>query len=117
MPPSQELECQLGVIKAQAVENRGIQIVYVYGILHYVVGKIICLSIRKTGAEAGARKPNRKAAWMVISTVIGSRQFSLRKNRSSELAAPNHQRIFQQATLLQVPNERGRSLVCISTLG
>ena len=55
--------------------------------------------------DAAAGHPDRKALDVVVAAV------ALGHRRPAELAAPDHQRLVEHAALLQVLDERGRSLV------
>ena len=48
---------------------------------------------------------------MMVAAVIGVRQLALAIDRAAEFAAPDHQRVVQQAALLQVLDQRRRGLV------
>src|SRR5262245_7849261 len=48
---------------------------------------------------------------MVVTTVIVIRQFALTVHGSTELSSPYYQRVIEQPSLLQVNNQRCRSLI------
>src|SRR5262249_32544881 len=53
---------------------------------------------------------------MVISTIIGTGQLALRVISAAKLAAPDHEGIFQQTTLLEIRHQRCRRLVGLAAL-
>ena len=53
---------------------------------------------------------------MMVAAVVGGREVALAIDRAAELAAPDHQRVVQQAALLEVLDQRGRGLVGVAAL-
>ena len=53
---------------------------------------------------------------MVVAAVVVRRQRPLAIHGSPELAAPHHKRVFEQAPLLQVSDERRCRLIGVLTL-
>ena len=76
-----------------------------------VVAEWAGLAVRYTPANTAARHPHTEASRMVIAAIIGGRQSSLRIICPSELAAPDHQRVLQHATLPQIFQEGRAGLV------
>ncbi len=62
-------------------------------ILSDIVAIVICLAVADTGFHARPCHKDRKAAQMVIPSIIYFSQGSLTVNRPSELSAPNDQSI------------------------
>src|SRR5207244_2047036 len=52
--------------------------------------------------------PDREAARMMVSTVLGGGQAALAVNGPAELSAPDHKRVVQHSTLFQIGDETGR---------
>src|SRR5690348_2712002 len=52
-----EFVSQFGVIDAQAVEHRGVQIVHVHAILDHVVAEVVRLSMREAAFHAASCHP------------------------------------------------------------
>src|SRR5437868_5450328 len=67
--------------------------------------KFVGAAYRLTGFDAAARHPDRIRVDVVISAGL-TRVTSFAHWSSSEFAAPNHQRMIQQAPLLQIPKQR-----------
>jgi hypothetical protein len=61
---------QLGVIDAQAMEDRGVKVVDVDGVFHYVIAEVVGLAMGKAALDAATGHPNGKAARMVITAVV-----------------------------------------------
>src|SRR5258708_26727805 len=60
--------------------------------------------------------PDRKTAWMVVPAVVIHEKLALTIIRTAEFSAPDHQGLFQQASLFQVLDQRGGSLIYVFTL-
>ena len=58
----------------------------------------------------------REAARMMVAAVIVGRQLALAIYGAAEFAAPDDQRVVEQAALLQVLDQRGRGLVGVAAL-
>jgi len=99
-----ELVGQFLVIDAKALENGGLQVMHVYGILRDVVAVIVGCAECDAGFDAAARHPNGEAATVMISTVISRREPSLTINSAAEFTTPDHERIVQHAALFQILN-------------
>src|SRR5690242_552764 len=74
---SLEFEGQLGMVDAETVKNRRVQVVHVYRILHDVVAKVVGLAVRNSGLDAASGHPDSETAWMMIAAVVVGRQLSL----------------------------------------
>src|SRR5947199_6381567 len=99
------------MVDSQAMQDRGLQVVDVDRVFNNVIAIIIRLSEGDAFLDATARHPDAEAARVMIAPVVGVRQFALAVNGSAELAAPDHQRVVEQAPLLQVQDQPRRSLV------
>ncbi len=53
---------------------------------------------------------------MVVAAVVGVRQLALAVNGAAEFAAPDHQRIVQQAALLQIGTSAAEALIGVAAL-
>ena len=87
---------QAGVVKSQKVEEGGVQIMDVNGILDDVIGKIVRPTEGESSSDACACQPNRVTAGMVISSVVISFERSLGINGSSEFTSPNDHGLIQE---------------------
>src|SRR5438093_1471857 len=86
---STEFESQLGVIDAQAAEDRRVEVVDVDGVFGDVVGEIIRLTEGETAADATSCHPHTEAARVVVAAVGFVGEFALAISRSAELAGPD----------------------------
>src|SRR5262245_14420279 len=102
---------ELRVVEAQQVEQRRVQVVHGHRVLDDVVAVIVGAPVADAGPDAAARHPAGEAARMVVSPVIGGREVALAVDRAPELAAPQHERVVQQAAAAQVGDQRGLRLV------
>ena len=98
---------QACVIDAEALENSCLQVVYVNRTLRNVVTVVVRFSHHDPGLDSPAGHPHREAAGMVIAPIIFGGQTTLAVDRSAKFAAPHHQRLVQQTTLLQIRHEGG----------
>ena len=89
------------------MQNRRVQVVHVNLVLHDVEAEVIALAERDAGLDAAARQPHRECVRMMVAAVAAA----LHHRRAAELAAPDHQRVLEQAALLQILDQRRGSLV------
>ena len=61
---------QLGVVEAQEMQNRGVQIVYVHAILDHVEAELIGIAQRQAGLDAAAGQPHREGVGMMVAAVV-----------------------------------------------
>src|SRR5262249_54108668 len=66
--------------------------------------------------DAAAGEPDREAARVVVAAVVGGRQRALAVNGAAELAAPDNQRVLEQAPLLEILDESRRGAIGVGTL-
>src|SRR5262249_25016814 len=77
-----------------------------HGIFHNVVAEIVGLPVDITSLGSSARHPRGKATRMVVASVVVFGKPALAIDGSAKLAAPNAQRILDQATPLQIGHQR-----------
>ena len=65
-----EFEGQFGVIDSKQVQQRGVQIVHVYRVLHDVVTEIIGAAVGHARLDAAAGQPDRETSRMMVAAVI-----------------------------------------------
>ena len=105
---------QSAMVDAQAAQHRRMEIVDVDRILDDVVREVIGLAERDAGLDAAAREPKREAARVMIAAIVVSGQRALAVDGAAEFPAPEDERVVEQATRLQVLDERGRGLIGIA---
>ena len=107
---------ELGVIDSQAVQNRGVEVVDIHWIFHDVVTEVIGLAEGDAAFNATAGHPQAETAWVMVAPIVVFSQSTLRVDRASELAAPDHERLIEHASLFQILNERCRGLIGLQAL-
>ena len=104
------------VVDAQDVEHRGVQVAEVDRVLGDVVAEVVGAAEFDAGLDAGAGEPDGEAAAVVVAAHVGVAQDALAKNSAAEFGEEHHERVFQQAALLQVFEECGGGLVDVAAL-
>ena len=94
---------QLGVVQAQLVQDRRLQVVDVDRVLDHVVADLVGLAVDVARLHAAAGQPHRVGVDVVVAA---DRLAALAHRRAAELAAPDHQRAVEQAAPLQVLDQR-----------
>ena len=65
-----------------------------------VVAEVVGFAERHARLDAAAGQPDGEAARMMVAAVVGRRELALAVDRAAEFAAPDDQRVVQQAALL-----------------
>ena len=100
------------VVEAHQVENGGVQIVDVNASFDGVVAEVVGGAVDVAALDAAARQPHREAVAMMIPA---GGPFAHR--RAAKLAAPDHQRVVEQAAGLEVAQKRGDGPVALAGMG
>ena len=79
---------ELFVIDSHQVQNRGVQIVDMYGILCRVVAEVIRLTDRRTASDTATSHPNGEGI-LVMVTPGSIGKIALQHRRSTELSTEN----------------------------
>ena len=74
--------------------------------------KLVGLAERDARLDAAAGQPHREGVGVVVAAVVAA----LDHRRAAELAAPDDQRVVEQAALLQVLDQRGAGLVGVAAV-
>src|SRR2546422_899598 len=98
---------QLRVVDAETVQDGRVQVVNVDRLVDHVVAKLVRLAVRVAAPDAGAREPDGEAARMMVAAVVVGGQRSLTVDRAAELAAPDDERVVEQAALFEVREQGG----------
>ena len=96
-----ELERQPRVVDAQAVQHRRVQVVDVDRVAGDVVAEVVGLAVGHARLDAAAGQPDGEAARMMVAAVVVGGQLALAVDGAAELAAPDDQRVVEQAALLR----------------
>src|ERR1700722_396715 len=101
---------QLRVVESQLMQQSRVQVVYVYLVLGRREAELVRSPVHVSTFETAARDPHGEAIGVVIAaayrTAVRARFRKLHCRRSPELPAPDHQRIFKHAALLQILEQR-----------
>src|SRR5579884_1918885 len=96
---------QFRVIDAEAMQNSGLQIVNVNGILDNVIAVVVGLAVRNPRFNPAAGQPHCKATRMMVAAIVIGCQTPLAIYSPSELAAPDYEGIVQHAALFQIGDQ------------
>src|SRR5690606_19729910 len=125
---------EAAVIDAEEVEDRRVEIVDVHRprsprllrrLRHErlaigiddVVAVVVGAAIGDAVLHAAARHPHRETARMVIAAVVLFREFALAIHGTAELAAPDGERVIEEASLVEILDERRAALIDVLRLG
>ena len=81
---------------------RRVQVVDVDLVLGGVVAVLVGRAVPEAALDAAAGQPHREAVRVVVAAVVAA----LGRRRPAELAAPQHQRVLQQARAASGPSSR-----------
>ena len=107
-------EGQFLVVDPHQVQDGGVQIMHMDGVLRDVVREVVRLAILETSLHTPAGHPHRPTAWVVVASVIFTGQSALAVHGASKLTAPNHQRVIQHAPTFQIGQQRVTRLVDVA---
>src|SRR5688572_9265215 len=91
------------------MHDGGVEIVDMDLVLRGIKAEFVGFAHCHAGLNAATCEPHRETIWMMIAAIAAA----LDHGGAAEFAAPNDQRFIEQATLLQILNQRCRSLVSI----
>jgi hypothetical protein len=104
------------MLDAHQVEDCRVEVVYMHAVLDDIVAEVVGLAEGRALVDARSGHQDREAARVVVTAVVSLGEGALRVGRTTELAAPDDERIVEQATLFEVGEQAGRGLVGIITL-
>ena len=104
------------VVDPQAFQDGCIEVVNVDRIFQDVVAEIVGLSVNDPGLDSTTSHPLGVAAWMVVATVVALCQPALAINGPAEIAAPDHERVVEHSSLLEIVDKCRTRLVDDATL-
>ena len=101
-------ERELGVVQAEQVQYRRLHVMDLDRIFGDEKPELVNLSNGLAGLDAASGEPHGE----VLDVVVAAGQFlDLAHGGPAELAAPDHQRVVQQAALLEIGDQRCRGPV------
>src|SRR5207245_706454 len=97
---------QIVRLKAELVQNRGVQVGYVVPVFDGVEADLVGAAVRDAAFESPAGQNDRETVRVMIAPVG-----ALRAGRAAELCADDDKRLIQQAALLEVFDQRADRLI------
>ena len=94
------------MVEAQQVQDGGVQVVDVDLVLDGVPAEVVGGSESHAALDAAAGQPHRKPERVMFPAVV-----ALARRRPAEFAAPQDQRVIQQAARLEVGEQGGDRLI------
>jgi hypothetical protein len=92
-------EGQFRVVDAQAVQQRGVQVVDVDGILGDVVAVVVRAAVCLASFDAASGQPQAEATRVMIPTVVIFCETSLAVHSAAEFSSPDDQRVVEKSSL------------------
>ena len=77
------------MVDTHEVQDGGVQVVHMHGILGDVVAEVVGLAVRGARLHAAARHPHGEATRVVITAGFRAVPLALARDAPSELAAPD----------------------------
>ena len=93
------------VVQAEEVQDRGVQVPLVDGVLRDVVAEVVGLAVDRSRLDSPAGQPHRVAARMVVAPVVVRLELALRVDGAPELSAPDDERVLEQPALGEVGDQ------------
>src|SRR3954454_20415291 len=85
-------------------------------ILRDVVAEVVGATVFHAALHATAGEPDGKAAAVMVAAHAGIAKLALAENSSAEFGVEEHQRVLEQAALLEIVHEGRRRLIDITAL-
>ena len=104
------------MVHAHQVQHRGVQVVHADRVFGHVVREVVGRAVADSSPDASARKPDREAPRVVVPAVHLCGELALAVHGPAEFAAPDHQRLVEQAALLEILHQGRGSLVRLEAL-
>ena len=105
------------VVDAEEVQARGLEVSDVYPVFNDVVGELVGFAIHDAAFDAAARHPEAEAARVMVAAVVGRGELALGVDRPPELAAPDDESIFEEASVFEILDEGEGRAVDVPRLG
>jgi len=107
---------QLLVIQAQLMQDRRVQVMDMDRVLRHIPAPVVGAAVGEPLLEAAAGDHDAADAPVVIPPVVAAGERPLTDGGAAELAAHDHDGVVQQATLLQVRQQRSDGLIDLFAL-
>ena len=89
------LEGEAFVIDTELIQQGGVEVVYVYAVLHDVVAVVVGETVGSTWFCTAARDPLGEAAWVVVATEVVFGHLALAVVCTTEFSAPDNKRVLE----------------------
>src|SRR5437899_382161 len=100
------------MVETKEVENRGVEIMDADRILHGLEPEVVGGAMDGPAADATTRHPDGETVVVMIAAERGlAVAIELDSRRAAEFPAPDHERVFEHPSLLQVRQQCGDRLV------
>ena len=107
---------ETAVVNAHAVKDRCVELIEVHRVFRDVIAEVICFPVGHPRPDPTAGHPHAEITWVVISSVVIPRQFSLAVGGSPELPTENHESVLEHPPFLEVLDKGGSWLVDVKAL-
>src|SRR5262245_27313695 len=97
-----EAEGEPGVVDAEEVKNRRLEVEGAHGIFDDVGAEVVGGAVGDAALDAAARHPDRKTAAVMIAAEARLVEVALDEYRAAEFTAPDDQCVVEHAALLQI---------------
>ena len=84
------------------MQDRRVEIVDVDRVFGDVVAEVVGLAVSDPAFDPATCHPHAEVSWMMVATVVVSRESTLAVDGASELTAPDDQRILEHSESFQV---------------
>ena len=88
---AEEGKAELVVVETKLVEDGGVEIAHVDGVLGDVVAKLIRFAVADPAFDTCASHPRGEATWVMIAAVVGGAESSLTVGRATKLTAEDNE--------------------------
>jgi hypothetical protein len=102
-----ETEGQLCVVEAEQMQDRGVEIVDVHGVLNRIEPKFIGATMHMAFLQTATCHPYAEGPIVVIASIVAT----LDHRCPSKFATPNNKRIIQHAQTLEVFDQGGAGFI------
>src|SRR5205807_3944656 len=101
-------------VEAHQMKDGRLQVAHGDFVFRDAVAEFVGLTVNDAGLNAAAGHPDRETVRMMVAAKEHRAAARLVHRGATEFAAPNHQRFFEQAALLQVPDQRRAGAVHVA---
>ena len=104
------------VVDSQLMKHRRVEVANVDWIFGDVVAEVIGFTVADTTLDTATSHPGRETTRVMVAAVVVPIRIALRVSRTSEFSRKHDERIIQQTTLFEVPQQTRNRLIDIPGL-